>query len=281
MITGALLAQWLFLSEVFDSAAIDWAFVAIAAIGGVLLCVAGNLLNDWHDFAWDREFRSERALPSGDFRPATFLALGSTALLLGVVVMFFLDVRAGFVAMAIAAFVVIYTRCHKRTVWAVVPLALCRGLLPVMGAFAVAGSAFANGYFIVVIVGHGLGLFLWVCGLSLDARGESNNDHGLPSAAWPVILAGPLVVFLVHAAHGRSEWFAVMPVCVWLILVRGPFRHSAKHRVSALLAGMPLIDFLAVSTVWAATPGAPHKILWVPILAFAIGRYSQRHAAAT
>jgi len=279
VITGALLASW----HLQSAQAIDWERLAISACAGVLLGLAGNLLNDWHDRAWDAKYRPERALPSGHFHPAIFLAIGIGALLLGVAVMFLLNPLAGTAALAIAVCVVIYTRCHKQTIWSVVPLALCRGLLPAMGALAAADGPLETGTPAWwLIVAFGAALVLWVCGLSLDARGESTGGARRSPLPWFLLLSAPMVLAFACVRISGLPWFAVLPVVLWLALVRGPFRHTPKHRVSALLAGLPLLDFLVLASAWAVTPAAPpHWILWIPLLAFALGRTLQRAASAT
>jgi 4-hydroxybenzoate polyprenyltransferase len=251
--------------------------IAGIALSAVLLCMAGNLLNDWHDRAWDASHRPERALPSGHFRPETFLILGSALLFLGVAAMFCFGAQAGGVALGIAACIVIYTRCHKRTVWSVIPLAMCRALLPLMGTLAMVGAAAVSPMVLALCAA----LFLWVCGLSLDARGESTGGARRSPVAWIFILAAPGLLAVVLTVHSVFSWFELTPVALWLALVRGPFRHTAKQRVSALLAGLPLLDFMVLAPVWSATLNAPHGILWIPIAAFALGRFLQRAAAAT
>jgi len=281
VITGCLLALWLVPGEAGGSTSIPWLEISVAALAGVGLCVAGNLLNDWHDRAWDAIHRPERALPSGHFRPQTFLATGSACLLLGVAAMFGLSAAAGTVALAIAGCIAIYTRCHKRTAWSVVPLAMCRALLPLMGALAMSESQPWTAPASALIPVLCAALFLWVCGLSLDARGESTGATTPFWRAWILIVSAPLVLSVTLAKDSLFSWFDLLPVALWMAMIRGPLRHTAKQRVSALLAGLPLLDFLALAPVWNVTTGAPHAILWIPLIAFGLGRVLQRASAAT
>jgi len=281
VITGCLLALWLTPEPTGGTADMPWWKISLAAMAGVGLCVAGNLLNDWHDRTWDATHRPERALPSGHFRPETFRSIGSASLLLGVAAMFGLSVAAGIIALAIAGCIAIYTRCHKRTAWAVMPLAMCRALLPLMGALAMTEQPPWNHTAITLILAQSTALFLWVCGLSLDARGESTGGHADGVRAWILVAAAPLVLAFALTRDGLFSWFDLLPVALWMAMVRGPLRHTAKLRVSALLAGLPLLDFLALAPVWNITTGAAHVILWIPLIAFALGRFLQRVAAAT
>ncbi len=278
--SGGLLAWWLLPTASHGAA---WPPIMLAAAAAVLLCLAGNLLNDWHDQAWDAHHRPGRALPSGHFRPSTFLVLGMCGLLAGVALMFATGMLAGMAALFIAACVAIYTRLHKRALWTVVPLALCRATLPVMAAMAVVGSLPAGGDMAWwIIVAHATALFAWTCGLSLDARGESTGDSAGPQAApWFLLAAAPLIPLPWLQPLSQVAWIGLLPAAIWLVIVRGPLRHTAKQRVSALLAGLPLLDLLVLLPASQSTSGQPVWILWLPLVAFAIGRGLQRIAAAT
>jgi 4-hydroxybenzoate polyprenyltransferase len=280
VVAGGLLAWWL------DPGGLGgdppWPGIVWAAIAGVLLCVAGNLLNDWHDVEWDRRHRPERALPAGHFRPRTYWMTGAVCLLVGVAMMFSRGLSAGMVALGIAACVVIYTRVHKRTVWSVVPLALCRGLLPWMGAQAVLASDSHGSEHLWMTTAAGAGLFFWVCGLSLDARRESTGEaRRSPLPLGLILLAPVLPLAMAHLRYDAARGFELLPALIWLCVVFGPLRHTAKQRVSGLLAGLPLLDFILVAILWNHSPGAPMFLLWLPLLAFASGRALQRLAAAT
>jgi hypothetical protein len=275
VITGALIAGWI-AGASKDPEPIRWVTISIAAFSGVLLCIGGNLLNDWHDRDWDAKYRPERSLPSGLFSPGMFLYCGLCNLIAGVLAMFVLDWRAGSIAMVITACIAIYTAFHKRTGWTVIPLAMCRGLLPLMGAYAIAEDAGSP-----LILGLCGSLFLWTCGLSLDARGESTGAMVRASLAWSLLLLAPLLAAWAVRPIDALPWTALAPVALWLVMVRGPYRHSAKMRVSALLAGLPLLDFIVLATVWGTLPGLSPVILWIPFIAFGSGRVLQRAAAAT
>ena len=276
--TGGLLA-WGLLPSATSAPGI---IIALAAVAGVLLCLAGNLLNDWHDHGWDSQHRPERALPSGHFQPATFFILGMTCLIAGVAMMFFVGVFAGLVALAIATCIAIYTRMHKHARWTVVPLALCRAFLPIMGALAIHGGIPTGGdpaWWI--LAAFATALFAWTCGLSLDARGESTGGAGPSLAPWLLLIAAPLIPLPWLAPQSTLAWLGILPAVIWLVIVRGPLRHTAKQRVSALLAGLPLLDLVVLMPVLPVAAVQPSWVLWIPMLAFAFGRQLQRTAAAT
>jgi 4-hydroxybenzoate polyprenyltransferase len=279
-------------------------FPALAACG-VLLCVGGNLLNDWHDRAWDARHRPERALPAGHFPPVCFLAGGSVSLVLALLIAAACHPFAAGVCLLIVACIGIYTKWHKQSAWTVIPLALCRALLPVMAAFAVAGpfavpgtdsahpaaSTSADLFAGLPLLLPAAALFLFVAGLSLDARQESLAVRGRnPWPARVMILLAPCAAIVFWRGHSWP-WLcaSLMPAGIWLVLVFTRFRDPVKARVSALLAGLPLVDAAFVlpyptlvlsggSTAW---NGLATTCLVLPLAAFAAGRLLQRSASAT
>jgi len=284
--TGAMVVWWLEPTGASSAVnfGIPWSGILWAAMAaGVLLCVAGNLLNDWHDIEWDRRHRPERALPSGVFTRRKYLTFGILCLISAVVMMFASSASAGVVALAIAACVTIYTLCHKRTAWSVVPLAMCRGLLPWMGAQAVLPAGWEGREYLWMTAAAGSGLFLWVCGLSLDARRESTGGTRWdPLPVFLILLATLPPLAIAHWRYGIPTGFEIAPALVWLGMVFGPLRHTARQRVAGLLAGLPLLDFTIVAMFCNTSPATtPWALLGVPLLAFAGGRALQRLAAAT
>ncbi|HEX7262211.1 MAG TPA: UbiA family prenyltransferase, partial [Luteolibacter sp.] len=107
-----------------------WQKAGFLAVAAVLLYVGGNFFNDWMDRKWDARHRPERALPRGLFAPGLYAGLAAGLIGAGVTLAFVAGLRSGMVALGIAVAIVIYTLAHKRTAWAVVPMGICRGLLP-------------------------------------------------------------------------------------------------------------------------------------------------------
>lgn len=279
-------------------------FPALAACG-VLLCVGGNLLNDWHDRAWDTKHRPERALPAGHFPPGSFLAAGSGCLVVALLIAAACDLFTAGVCLLIVVCIGVYTKWHKQSAWTVIPLAMCRALLPAMAAIAVAGPSAVPGagsvhpaastpadFFAgLPLLLPAAALFLFVAGLSLDARQESLAVRG--RNPWPVrvmILLAPCAAIVFWRGH-PWPWLcaALAPAGIWLVLVFTRFRDPVKARVSALLAGLPLVDAafvlpypaLVLSGSSAAWNGLATTSLVLPFAAFAAGRLLQRSASAT
>ncbi len=286
---------------------------AVLALCGVLLYLGGNFLNDWHDREWDAEKRPERALPRGLFSPLSYQLRAIRFMGLAVIIAYFISVRCSVVAAAIAGCVVVYTLWHKKAVWAVIPMGLCRALLIVMGFLAVepellrsepvyrmrlVGTVAAAPTFwehyqpVIVLALHAAGLFFWIVGLSLNARYESMPNP--PTG--PRLLAKGLLclpVFLMGAWWIR--WYPYptllgsLPLILTLVTVLVK-RQSIPVMVASLLAAIPLVEGVAAFPIALSQVPSGERVweqpvllvtLVLPGLAYMIGRRLQRWVPAT
>lgn len=255
-----------------------WTDLGWKCLGVSLLYVGGMFLNDAWDAGWDREHRPERPVPSGRISRGT-VWLGAVLLLaaglgaLGVVEGRLMGLGAGLLGL-----IFVYTACHKRTAWAVVPMGGCRMLAYWIGgkmgvAVLPSGAAMAAG-----VVGAA-----YILGLTLVARGESQ-------AGKPVSPLGEriLVLFLVPVAlslsislvWGGSVVLGVLWACLFLgwggVIYSGVAggRLSTGGVVGRLLAGIPLLDG-AMAGSFVGWGGG------VFVACFVLARASQRRVAAT
>lgn len=239
-----------------------------ACLCGVLLCLGGNLLNDWADRRWDAHHRPERALPRGLFRPGTYLmaALFSIAAALVTAAWFARDSLAAI--LPLIACIALYTWLHKKTPLAILPMAACRALLPVAGALAAGGVSFPALF-------YSSALFLYIAGLSMFARGESRNETGGKPWLAACFLAG------VMAASIAGFSIFLVPLIFffwWLSPVVLRRKWSVGTKVSRLLAGITLLDLLAITR---STAGGGWLTVLGFLAAFGAAVLLQRLAAAT
>ncbi len=269
------------------SPSVPWMLAASLALAGVLLYVGGNFFNDWMDRVWDAKHRPERALPRGLFAPRLYLGLAVCLMSAGVGLAWAANLRSGMVAGGIVFWIVIYTVCHKRSTWAVVPMGMCRGLLPVMGFIALSP-------YMVMIYPVACALFCYIMGLSLSARYESMKE---PPKRVAVMARGLLLVTVVMVALGNrgfvldrlpSIW-GVLPYLAWTSFCLRFWRQPVPKLVSGLLAGIPFVDWMVLLPVAmtfisdsreGASPMALASFL-IPPLAFVSALLLQRLAPAT
>lgn len=262
-----------------------WLPSASLSVAGVLLYIGGNFLNDWMDSDWDKIHRPERALPRGLFPSRLYLTLAITLICSGVGFAALAHWRSAAAAGAIAFFIVIYTLWHKRSSWAVIPMGLCRALLPVMAFLAF--YPYINGIWPMACA-----LLCYIAGLSLSARYESMAE---PPKLTGVMARMLLLTTAVFIAWGIKQMsvdrtlvvLGALPYLVWTSFCLRFRRKPLPRLVSGLLAGIPLVDWMALLpvavTLMKSSGASPIAIgcLVISPLAFISALLLQRLAPAT
>lgn len=240
-------------------------------VGATFLYVGGMYLNDAVDVNFDRQHRRDRPIPVGHVSVATvwwfaFVLLGAGLLMLAP-----LGWNSAVLSTLLLITIVVYDVIHKWVSIAPVIMAGCRFWL-----ILVAASAGAQG-----VTGHAMWaaivLALYLVGLSYIARRES-LDSSL--ARWPLIsLLSPAVLsLLINNGDDRAQAVGLVTLFLgWIILcLRHAFWTTDRNvgrTVSGLLAGIPLVDFLA------ANGGA---LVGIPFVGFMIAALLfQRYIPAT
>ena len=308
---GAVLAWWL--SDAFDP--FRHLPYAPNLVGPLLaaLCfyLGGCFLNDWHDVAWDREHRPERAIPAGRSTPLGVGILAFSLLGAGLALSFLQGLAVGIVGLGILTAIAIYTLIHKRSAWGVLPMGLCRALLYPLG-FLAQPDPVAYGHRwpsiglpsletetkIAVLTLLGLGLLSYIAGLSLFARHESKGTlRGNTRLLAFCLLALPL---LTHSCIWvpRYPLMVLLGMAPFASLLLLPLLRSAastEKRIGLLLASIPLVDFiclpalaesLSIDSNWIDSAGShlltsPFLLCAVPLVAYLLARLLQRLAPAS
>lgn len=254
----------------------------LALFTGTCLYLAGNLLNDWADRKWDEVHRCERALPSGLFTPRSYLQSGIILILLGWTAAALASPAALLISMLISGALILYTWSHKRSSWAVIPMGACRALLPILGYFAITseGTLIKVPCYLAAPA-----LMTYIVMLSLRARSESTASSRRMSALCALGLFAPPLPLLIYSAYSHPEhWIyslvGSLPYIIWISVSLTLLRSPVGRQVSALLAGIPLIDAMFIMPI-ALFLGGFHPILWAWLLAFIAGRMLQRYVPAT
>lgn len=261
--------------------------IATLPLAGILLYIGGNFLNDWMDRGWDCQHRPERALPRGLFPPASYLIAATAACLSGIALAAATAPRAGWAAAGIAASIVIYTYFHKRTPWAVIPMGLCRALLPVMGCLAFFP-------YIDLIWPVACGLLTYIAGLSLSARYEAMAEPPawVAPAGRGLLLGTALLVAWGNRDLPQGRFvnvIGVLPYLAWTSATLRIWNQPVPLLVSRLLGGIPLVDWMLllplglVNLLGGVSIADPFTAacLFVPPLAFLCALLLQKVAPAT
>ena len=279
-----------------ESDRFDGFLVALFAIMAVCLLVAGNLINDWYDRDWDATHRPERALPSGLFSPPSYLIMAVGTAIAALAIAGALGIAPAIVTALILVCIGGYTAMHKRSPWSVLPMGLCRAGLYVLGFVCAWPSGIASdGAFewlpALVLATHALGLLSYVAGLSLTARYESMPHPPAGRKRFAHILLWlPLIAMTAWWADDQpwASGLALIPFILWLGWSLALLRQSVPKLVSAMLAGIPLVDFIATAPLamrWlnsaATPPSTAIGLMMMPIAAWLFGLALQKIASAT
>jgi len=211
-----------------------------------LFYISGMFLNDAFDREFDARMRPERPIPSGQVSAAQVFGFGFGMLAIGLVLLGYAGfgfepftrwrpVAAG-IALAIA--VGFYNWHHKDNPLSPVVMGVCRMLVYLAAAFAVASVAPATVYVAAIV------LLCYLIGLTYTAKQEHLDRLG---NAWPLAFLVVPVAYGIWLALRQS--IAVLPLLVftgwtvfalWLLRRRGP--GDVPRAVVSLIAGIALLD---------------------------------------
>jgi 4-hydroxybenzoate polyprenyltransferase len=254
-----------------------WSRFAVLSSGASLLYLGGMFLNDACDVRFDTAHRQERPIPSGAISARAVWRWSAALLLGGGVALASLGLTTALVTLGLVLCIVAYDLVHKQTALAPLLMAGCRFLL-----YLVAGSAALGGINAKLLWCAGA-LAAYIVGLSFIARRESErvcpqpqrmerakgisncqrpaaseaaaagNSRGpgiLRPNGWAMILL-LMPVAIAVLVNDTATLVRVVPFCVvtwaWVGWSLYPlFANAIGRTVSALLAGIVLVDMLAV-----------------------------------
>jgi hypothetical protein len=241
--------------------------------GVTALYLGGAFLNDAFDADFDRQYRSQRPIPSGAISPPAVWGWGLAWLGLGAVSLIAVGKTAGVLAIVLLLCIIVYDAMHKVVIASPWLMGACRLWIYVI-AGSTAGSG-VNGW----PIWCGLALALYVAGVGHLARLE--NSRGTTSS-WPLVLliAPVFLAMLMDAGENRTPgiWLSLVLVFWIALCVRPIFQRGQKNVsriVSGLLAGIVFVDWLAVA------PDCPRDLSLMFLMLFGATLGLQRFVPAT
>lgn len=256
--------------------------VTLAIIAGAVsfFYVGGMFLNDGFDRDFDRRFRPERPIPSGEISSSAVFAIGFAFLLIGqaVLVAFSIGIAGRpsaellVSAFALAALIVYYDAHHKQNPLSPLVMALCRMMVYVVSASAVASSVRSE-----VLLGAAV-LTAYVIGLSYVARQENLREI---QNLWPLLfLVAPLVhglPLLWRSGEGLVALALLVGVAGYALRqLTARSEGSIPRAVVTLIAGISLVDAILIS-------GTPEAAIWsgFALFCFVLTLFLQRFVPGT
>ena len=241
-------------------------------LGATLLYLGGMFLNDAFDARFDAQHRRERPIPSGAIAEKSVWQISFGLLACGLIILFMLGMTTGILGALLVGFILLYDAVHKVITLSPLLMAACRFLLYVVAASTALGGV--NGW----SVWCGLALALYIVGLSFLARKEAT---GTTINYWPcLLLAAPIFLALVMnpGAYRESAWLLLLVLALWIIRSLRYSLHATGanigRTISGLLAGIVLVDLLAVADV-------PHGYALIFIVLLLLALLFQKFIPAT
>jgi 4-hydroxybenzoate polyprenyltransferase len=230
--------------------------LAILLVSLSLFYIGGMFLNDAFDSGFDASARPERPIPSGQVSAVQVYAVGFGMLVLGIALLAwtgygfepYTQWRPVIAGIALAAAIVFYNWHHKENPLSPLVMGLCRMLVVVSAAFAVAIALPVEVYAAAIV------LLCYLIGLTYAAKKE---HLGRIDSFWPLaFLAVPLAYGAWLATRHPAVLIPVAALAAWILFALRLLRRRAKgdvpRAVVSLIAGISLLDaiFLAGATQW-------------------------------
>ena len=271
-------------TNVFTGVALAGAAAADARLGILLVSlslfyVGGMFLNDAFDSAFDARSRPERPIPSGQVSAAQVYAVGFAMLVIGVGLLAwagygfepFTQWRPVIAGIALAIAITFYNWHHKDNPLSPLVMGVCRLLVYVAAAYAVA-NVLPQPLLVAAIV-----LLCYLIGLTYTAKQEHLDHVG---ALWPLsFLAVPVVYGIWLVWRQLSALLPLLLFVGWTLYALWLLRRRAKgdvpRAVISLIAGIALLD-----SVILAGHGTP-LLAGLAVVAFVLTLSLQRWISGT
>jgi len=220
---------------------VEWSAIAFTWIAIACFYIAGMALNDLTDFTIDRIERPERPIPSGRISSHAATIFITTLFTIGLVCLGLRGWPPLACGFALTALIILYNLLHQRWAASVLLMGLCRGMVYVVAAAAIAWPIDVR-----LVAWFGGTMSAYVILLTIIARSE--NAAQLDRRKWlslllPVICLLPLIALRPDQLARPLVMAGAMIVWLFIaarfVLVRPPL---TRHAVMAWLAGICLID---------------------------------------
>lgn len=216
----------------------SWATVLLLCTAGSLFYIGGMFLNDLCDVAFDRQYKPDRPIVAGAVTPRAVVAAAIVLPCAGLLLALAIKPNVLLWGAILVVVITAYDILHKRIAWAPLLMATCRFLLYLMAAAAGVLGLTPRA------LGFALALALYVVGLSYLARGESRVRR--TSSFWLLLLFAPVVAGFYFDSTPVALLCA-LPLLLWIWRAFVLAKATAARAVSVLLAGIVLVDLLAIS----------------------------------
>jgi 4-hydroxybenzoate polyprenyltransferase len=236
--------------------------LATVVVALSLFYVAGMYLNDAFDRHVDARERPERPIPSGLISATAVFTIGSGLLAAAIIILVVNGMIAGsrltptvISGLALAGVIIYYDVRHKRDPMSPLVMGLCRVLVYVTAALAIADRLTSP------VLGGAVILLSYLIGLTYVAKQETLTEY---RNLWPLaFLFAPFVYTAPGLLHSSVATVIYLGFLIWvgygvMLLVRRG-RVNIPRAVISFIAGISLLDALLIANS-GATSVAPWGI---------------------
>jgi 4-hydroxybenzoate polyprenyltransferase len=160
-------------------------------LGASLIYMAGTTLNDAIDVKFDREYRPERAIPSGVLTEQQVWIIGLAEMGVGALILLVMAKVSFFWLFLLCVAIFVYDFIHKANPKSIYVMGACRAFLYFTAASSVLEASIDLSFTILI---WGAAILAYIAGLSLVARGESTGEGAGKNEI--AMLAAPLAAWL-------------------------------------------------------------------------------------
>jgi len=257
-----------------------WSVTAAAPAANLLLLCAtttglyagGVVFNDVFDAKLDAVERPERPIPSGAISLAAAAVFGGILLTLGILAAWFVSGESAGIAIATAAFALLYNAAGKRdALLGPLNMGLCRGLNLLLGISAVQHAP--GDKWIVASV-----TLCYIAGITSLSRGEVRGGTRMGSAMAMLWLTAAAAIFAaLSIREGHRAIFALPFVAVLLLWIAAPLIQALRSAepmairvaVKAGVLSLIVVDSCIAALYAGPWYGAAILLLYIPALLLA------------
>lgn len=219
----------------------NWSTIILTTIAIAFLYIAGMALNDAVDHKIDKQQRPSRPIPSGRISLQAAYTFAFICASIALAILATINIPALTCGLILTATIVLYNLLHKRISASAILMGLCRGLVYVTAAAAIAWPL--DWQLIAILAGA---ITIYISILTIIAQTETAKSFGLRkwlAIALPIVALAPAIV--IHPNSWPLSAIAVTFVIFWLLLalrntITTPPR--MKNAILGYLSGICLID---------------------------------------
>jgi len=262
IIAGVSIGYYFFGKELLSASLVDIQQIALLVFSSVFLYAGGVALNDVFDAKLDAVERPERAIPSGVVSVKMAGLYGVVLLIIGCVIACVVSSLTGYIAMALAAAIILYDAAAKKHgFFGPLCMGICRGLNLFLGTAILESTSF---WWMACIP------ILYIFAITLISRGEvhgDNKNHIVLAGLLYAIVIGSLAFIMIKETDQMliaSPFLLLFAFLIFKPLIKAYQENSPAHIKAAVKAGV--LSLVVMNACWAVGFGSIYVGLAVLVL---------------